>query len=126
MLDHDDLGTNGVYRIADGTVRRIPEHKEVITLRAIVPGTYVANVHVYAIGAGTAEEPSDPKLPFPVKVTLTRLNPTVVDIARTEVLMMRLGEQRTAFQFVIDERGDAKVDREADIPFIQVDPEGMN
>jgi hypothetical protein len=126
MLDHDDLGTNGVYRIADGTVRRIPEHKEVITLRAIVPGTYVANVHVYALGDGTPEEPSDPKLPFPVKVTLTRLNPIVVDIAQIEVLMTRLGEQRTAFQFLITERGDVKVDREVDMPFIQMDPEGMN
>jgi len=121
MLDHDDLGTNGVYRIADGTVRRIPQHKEVITLRAIVPGTYVANVHVYALGEGTAEDPSNPKLPFPVKVTLTKLNPIVVDIAQTEVVMSRLGEQRTAFQFFINERGEAKVDRDADVPFIVVD-----
>jgi len=125
MLDHDDLGTNGVYRATDGTVKHIPEHKEVITLRAIVPGTYVANVHVYSLG-GSAQEPSDPKLPFPVKVTLTRLNPTLVDIVQTEVVMSRLGEQRTAFQFVIDEHGEVAVNRDADVPFIPIDSQGTN
>src|SRR5262249_12445696 len=126
LLDHDDLGSNGVYKAADGTVKRIPEHKEVISLRAVVPGTYVANVHVYSIAAGSAQEPSDPKLPFPVKVTLTKLNPRVVEVAQTEVVMSRLGEQKTALQFAIDEQGAVAVERDADVPFIPVDPKGKN
>jgi hypothetical protein len=121
VLDHDDVGTNGVYRAADGALIRIPAHIEMITQRAVVPGTYVANAHVYQI-CGDAQAPSDPKVPFPVKVTLTKLNPRVEEVARTEVTMSRLGEQRTAFQFVIGELGDVSVDREADVPFIPVEP----
>ncbi|HTT38689.1 MAG TPA: hypothetical protein VMH32_13600 [Burkholderiales bacterium] len=56
-------------------------------------------------------------LPFPVK-----LNPRVEEVARGEVLVSRVGEQRTAVQFVIDELGDVTGDREADVPFIPVEP----
>ena len=122
MLDHDDVGTNGVYRATDGALTRIPACIEMITLRAVVPGTYAANVHVYQVGGDAPQAPSDPKLPFPVKVTLTKLNPRVEEVARTEVVMSHLGEQRTAFQFVIGELGDVSVDREADVPFIPVEP----
>jgi len=123
MLDHDDLGTNGVYVSADGKAMRIPEHKEVITLRAIVPGTYVANVHVYRINADTATWHSDPKLPLPVKVRLVKLNPRVEQLAATEVVLSHLGEQRTAFKFRIAETGDVTVDRDADVPFIPTAPD---
>src|SRR5207253_1782362 len=123
MLDHDDLGTNGVYVSADGKTMRIPEHKEVITLRAIVPGTYVANVHVYRINADTTTWHSDSKLPLPVKVRLVKLNPRVEELAATEVVLSHLGEQRTAFKFRIAETGDVTVDRDADVPFIPTAPD---
>jgi len=122
IIDHDDLGTNGFYKRADGEVVRIPEHKEVITLRALVPGDYVANVHVYRVNNDTADRASDPKLPFPVKVRLIRLNPRVVELAVAEVILSRVGEQKTAFQFTIAETGDVTVDRQADLPFIPTAP----
>ena len=122
VLDHDDLGINGVYIGAEGTAMRIPEHKEVITLRAIVPGSYVANVHVYRSNEDTAEWRSEPKLPFPAKVRLLKLNPRVEEIAVVEVLLSHVGEQKTAFQFTIGDSGDVRVDRNADVPFIPMTP----
>ena len=122
LLDHDDLGTNGVYEGADGKTMRIPEHKEVITLRAIVPGTYVANVHVYRVNADTATWQSDPKLPLPVKVRLVKLNPRVEELAVADVVLSRLNDQKTAFQFNIADNGDVTVDRDADVPFIPTAP----
>ncbi len=122
LLDHDDLGTNGVYVGADGKTMRLPEHKEVITLRAIVPGTYVANVHVYRVNADTATWHSDPKLPLPVKVRLVKLNPRVEELAVADVVLSRLNDQKTAFQFNIADNGDVTVDRDADVPFIPTAP----
>ena len=123
MLDHDDLGTNGVYAGADGKPVRIRDHHEVITLRAIVPGTYVANVHVYRVNADSSQWHSEPKLPFPVKVSLMKLNPHVEELAATEVVLSHLGEQRTALKFRIAETGGVTVDRDADVPFIPTTPD---
>ena len=122
MLDHDDMGTNGFYKTADGELVRIPEHKEVITLRAVVPGDYVANVQVFRVNDDTEDMHSDPKLPFPVKVRLIKLNPRVEELAVAEVVLSRVGEQKTAFQFTIAQGGDMTVDRQADVPFIPTAP----
>ena len=122
MLDHDDIGINGVYLGADGREVRIPEHKEVITLRAIVPGTYVANVHVYRDNGNLPGSRSDAKLPFPARVRLVKLNPRVEELAIAEVVLSHVGEQKTAFQFTIADSGDVSVDRNADVPFIQAAP----
>jgi len=100
---------------------RIPEHKEMITLRAIVPGTYVANVEVYRAG-DSAPERAEVRLPFAAKVRLMRLNPRVQELAVVDVPVSRVGEQKTAFQFTIDPQGYVNVDREADVPFIPLMP----
>jgi hypothetical protein len=122
MLDHDDLGINGMYLGPDGKPVHIPEHKEVITLRAIVPGTYVANVHVYRVHEDTAMWTSDPKLPFSARVRLVKLNPRVEELAFADVVVSHIGQQQTAFQFTIAEGGDVNVDRTADVPFIPTTP----
>jgi hypothetical protein len=122
MLDHDDLGTNGVYSGAGGERMRIRTHEEVITLRAIVPGTYVANVHVYRVNGDTTDWRSDPKLPFPVKVRLVKLNPRVEELAVADVVLSHVGEQKTAFQFTIAQSGSVTIDRDADVPFIPTAP----
>jgi hypothetical protein len=122
MLDHDDIGTNGVYRKPDGQMVRIGEHKETISLRAIVPGDYVANVHVYRVN-DAADAPADtPRLPFTVKVRLMKLNPRVEEVAVADVPLERLGEQKTAFEFRIGETGEVSVDKTADVPFIPMLP----
>lgn len=121
LLDHDDLGTNGVFRDASGQLVRLPEHKEMITLRAVVPGTYVANVDVYRTGE-PAPDAAGAGLPFAAKVRLIRLNPRVQELVVADVPLSRIGEQKTAFQFTIDPEGNVDVDRDADVPFIPLMP----
>jgi len=122
LLDHDDLGTNGRYQV-NGQLKRVGSHQETITLRAIVPGNYVVNLHVYRTNhtapgdSGSAVE-SKPVLPYPVHVTLTKLNPRVDELASVDVVMHELGEQRTAFAFTVLSNGFATVDHDTDIPFI--------
>jgi hypothetical protein len=87
-----------------------------------VPGTYVANVHVYRVNHAESAESSESKLPFPVKVRLLKLNPRVEDVAVADVVVSRVGEQKTAFQFTIRDGGDVSVDRGDDVPFIPTAP----
>lgn len=116
LLDHDDIGVNGFYFI-DGAPKQL-EHKEVISIRAIVPGTYVANVHVYRHNESYADMQSNPALPFPVHVKLTKLNPQVQDVSEVDVMLSSVGEQKTAFAFDVRANGDVSVDTTADRPFI--------
>jgi len=112
VLDHDDIGINGFY-IDFKTGQEVPiEHREVVTVRALVPGRYVANVHVYKVNEGKVN------LPYPVRVTLTRLNPLLVELASVDVPLSMVGEQKTAFAFTVLPDGSATVDTSADVPFI--------
>lgn len=122
MLDHDDRGINGQYTNAEGKVMLLRGHKEVATVRAIVPGTYVANVHIYRVNDSYLDQKSDPVLPYAVQVTLTRLNPQVEDVASADVVMSEVGQQKTAFAFTVQEDGSVQVDKDADVPFIPTAP----
>jgi hypothetical protein len=122
MLDHDDLGTNGVYLDRDGKPTRINDHQEMITLRAVVPGRYVANLHVYRVNGDTATWRSEPKLPFQARVRLVKLNPRAEEVGAAAVLLSREGEQKTAFAFTIADDGEVGIDRDADVPFIPTVP----
>lgn len=117
LLDHDDVGINGHYKVDTGEMMLLP-HKEVITVRAIVPGTYVANLHVFRVNDHLGSVEETVKLPYKVKVTLTRLNPRLEDVATVDVEMTELGQQKTAFAFTVKDGGDVEVDRDADVPFI--------
>lgn len=123
FLDHDDIGVSGMYVGTDGKPLKVPEHKEMITLRAIVPGTYAVNVHVYRVNEEYASFKSTATLPYPVKVMLYKLNPRMEEIASATVTLSVLGEQKTAFAFTIKQDGSVSVDPEADVPFIPTIPQ---
>lgn len=122
LLDHDDMGTNGFYVAPDGKTVRVAGHKEIISIRAVVPGTYVANVHVFRINEVWVTGRSEMMLPYKVHVTLTRLNPRVEEIAAVDVEMAQVGQQKTAFAFTVEEGGKVTIDGAADMPFIPTVP----
>ncbi len=119
MLDQDDMGTNGTYVGTDGQQHILSgAHQEVITLRAIVPGTYTVNVHVYRVTKQWGVLDSNPQLPYPVHITLVKINPMVNTVESVDVLLEKVGQQKTAFSFTVLENGEATVDNHADVPFI--------
>ena len=126
-LDRDDLGLAGsdLYMV-NGKPTAVFKNYEVITLRAIVPGSYAANVHVFSKRDGGvtylgAYWPPKTVLPYPVHVSLERINPRVQMVVERDVTMTELGEQRTAFAFRIQDDGTVvDVDTSADLPFIPV------
>jgi len=98
-LDRDDLGKRSdTIRGADGTVYHVKENREIVTVRGIVPGEYVVNVHMYL--------DREKDTPTPVSVGLEKLNPQVSLVTSNNVMLGNTGDEKTAFRFVVDGQGN--------------------
>ena len=106
--ERDDMGKrrsifdiNGQQTIID------PDNKEYVTLRGTFPGEYVVNVHVYSCKAANEEKglPTGASVNIPVKVELTKINPSLVTVKKVQLIMTQVWEEKTAFRFVM---GDNK------------------
>lgn len=99
-LDRDDFGlTNDTIMMGDGNTVTVRENREIVSLRGIVPGEYIINVHMYA-ERDKAEKTQ-------VTVKLEKINPTFKTIALKEVELGITGDEKTAFRFTLDNAGDA-------------------
>ena len=94
-LDRDDLGKrNDEVITAAGTIF-IPENREIVTLRGIVPGEYVVNVHCYfKIGEDSV----------PVTIQIDKINPYSV-VLRQTVNLSTKGEEITVTRFSVNSKG---------------------
>lgn len=98
-LDRDDLGKRSdTIQSADGTIYVVKENKEIVTLRGIIPGEYVVNVHMYL------DRQKD--VPTPVNVKLEKLNPQVRIVTASKLMLGNTADEQTAFRFVIDAAGN--------------------
>jgi len=104
-LDRDDRGLVNDTIMINGREIQNPLNQEVVTIRGVVPGEYVVNVHYYASETG---------LPVPVTVKVSKVNPALEIVYYGEVKLEQKGDERTAVRFTIDR--DGRVD---DINFIQ-------
>jgi hypothetical protein len=97
-LDRDDRGlVNDVITIAGEEIQN-PLNQEVVTLRGVVKGEYVVNLHYYA---------SETKKPVDVKVRLVKVNPKLEIIYYGTVNLEKRGDEKTAVRFKIG--GDGSV-----------------
>ena len=95
-LDRDDLGKrNDEVVTAAGTIL-FPENREIVTLRGIVPGEYVVNVHCYFKVAVD---------PVPVTVQIDKINPYSV-VLREIVDLSNKGEEITVTRFSVNSKGE--------------------
>ena len=95
-LDRDDLGKrNDEVITATGTIL-FPENREIVTLRGIVPGEYVVNVHCYfKVGSK----------PVPVTIQIDKINPYSV-VLRETVDLANKGEEITVTRFSVNSKGE--------------------
>lgn len=100
FLERDDLGgTNDIIVTVDGDKKIIPINKEVITMRAIVPGNYTINIHAFSLKKDinrTAEN---------VKVSVIKINPFKIVLDK-QVLLDKQGQEVTVWSFVMDKEGN--------------------
>jgi len=94
-LDRDDLGKkNDEIVTAAGTIL-FPENREIVTLRGIIPGEYVVNVHCYfKVGPE----------PIPVTIQIDKINPYSV-VLRETVDLTNKGEEITVTRFSVNSNG---------------------
>jgi hypothetical protein len=97
-LDHDNLGI-GNTTVLDGDGKPVisPGRDEVIYIRQTMPGTYIVNVHLYALYGGEAE---------PVSVTLASVDPTYRQVVTRQLNLTDKHEEHTAFRFTVDDQGN--------------------
>ena len=100
-LDRDDLGlSNDRILKSDGKYEYIIRNKEIVSLRGIIPGKYLVNVHVYNKKPDAQHKmgPSD------IRVVLIKLNP-YKEVAYAEFVGDQRGQEFTAFHFTLDAEG---------------------
>ncbi len=127
-LDKDDLGySNDVVYNANGKVTKVNINREVVTIRGIIPGEYIINVHYYstrqteaAFTALTGERRGDTEIisadrhgegkpnrrALTVKVELHKVNPYQV-LWIGERPFDHRGQEDTFVRFTIDQQGNS-------------------
>lgn len=91
-LDRDDRGMlNDVINV-NGREIENPLNQEVVTLRGVVQGEYVVNVHYYA---------SETNQPVDVNVRLVKVNPKLEVIYYGTLKLEKKGDEKTAVRFRI-------------------------
>jgi hypothetical protein len=99
-LDRDDRGLLNDTITVDGKEIQNPLNQEVVTIRAVVPGEYVVNVHYYAT---TTNKPID------VNVKVEKVNPQLEVIYYGTIPLEKKGIEKTATRFNITQDGAVNV-----------------
>ena len=95
-LDRDDRGQINDTITVNGTEIQNPLNQEVVTIRGVVPGEYVVNVHYYA---------TETELPIRVTVKVSKVNPALEIVYYGDTLLEKKGAEKTAVRFVINKSG---------------------
>ena len=96
-LDRDDRGLINDTITVNGEELMNPLNQEVVTLRGVVKGEYVVNVHYYA---------TETEKPVNVNVRLVKVNPKLEVKYYGVVNLEKKGDERTAVRFKIGRDGD--------------------
>ncbi len=89
-LDRDDRGQLNDTITINGEEVENPLNQEVVTIRGIIRGEYVVNLHYYS---------SETEKPVDVNVRLVKVNPSLEVIYYGVVKMEKMGVEKTAFRF---------------------------
>ncbi len=95
-LDRDDRGVENDALIVDGRAIINPLNQEVVTVRGLLPGDYVVNLHRYR-AASTS--------PLPVEVSVVKVNPRLEVVYYGTLEMANAGQELTAVRFTVGRDG---------------------
>ncbi len=96
-LDRDDRGLVNDTITINGEELQNPLNQEVVTLRGVVKGEYVVNLHYYASETGK---------PVDVNVRLAKVNPKLEIVYYGTVNLEKRGDEKTAVRFSIGRDGE--------------------
>ncbi len=92
-LDRDDRGLINDTILVNGEELQNPLNQEVVTIRGVVKGEYIVNLHYYATETGQ---------PVDVQVRLVKVNPSLEIVYYDTVTLEQNGMEKTAFRFRIN------------------------
>lgn len=95
-LDRDDRGTANDTINVNGEEIQNPLNQEVVTVRGVVPGEYVVNLHYYA---------TETEEPITATVKVAKVNPALEIVYYGETVLAQKGDEATAVRFAIDKSG---------------------
>lgn len=95
-LDRDDRGAENDTLLVDGTPVVNPLNQEVITVRGLLPGDYVVNLHRYQADGDSV---------LPVQVNVVKVNPRLEVVFYGTVDLPTKGTERTAVRFTVNRDG---------------------
>ena len=95
-LDRDDRGIVNDTIVINGTEIQNPLNQEVVTIRGVVPGEYVVNLHYYA---------TETNKPVKATVKVAKVNPALEIVYYGDTVLDEKGDEKTAVRFVIDKSG---------------------
>jgi hypothetical protein len=95
-LDRDDRGLVNDKLTINGQAIVNPLNQEVVTIRGVVTGEYVVNIHYYA---------RETHQPIPVTVRLDKVNPALEVVYYATTTLEKRGEEQTALRFNIGSDG---------------------
>ena len=96
-LDRDDRGLINDTITINGEEVQNPLNQEVVTLRGVVKGEYVVNLHYYA---------SETEKPVDVNVRLAKVNPKLEVVYYGTINLEKKGDEKTAVRFSIGRNGE--------------------
>jgi hypothetical protein len=109
-LERDDKGArDDTFTYPDGTKLENPSNQEFVTIRGIIPGDYIANVHLFSCEnpakPGTTLAAGDP-FEIDVEATVIKLNPFYKEVIKKTVKFSKTWEDKPILRFTLDPKGN--------------------
>ena len=95
-LDRDDRGLQNDMIVVDGSEILNPLNQEIVTIRKLIPGEYIVNLHYYKSISGE---------PVTAEVSVSKVNPSLEILYYGKVLLRSAGAEATVVRFNLDREG---------------------
>ena len=98
-LDRDDLGqANDMIYVNDMESRIVKINREIMTVRGVIPGEYIVNIHFYSAKSAQRISPVD------VSIQAVKINP-YEEIFNDILTLEKPSDEKTAIRFKVDDEG---------------------
>lgn len=96
-LDRDDRGDLNDTVMINGEKVVHPINQEVVTIRGIISGEYIVNLHYYE---------SESKGPVKANVKIEKVNPVLRLVFIDQLVLERVDDEKTVLRFELDGKGE--------------------
>jgi hypothetical protein len=128
-LDRDDLGDKNDQITTDAGIIVFDLNEEHLTIRGIVPGEYIVNVHWYSKSSYSFKTMEGEKYKvndqIPVSIKIEKLNPYKIIFVGTK-MFTKTGEEQTFIRFYVDEKGNVTKKNELAKSLVMPGSDGEN